>query len=453
MYVASAINAYQDDRDEVQRLAPQPCTIADTGLAENLLGDLLCKHLHDAGVLDMPQLVARLALTGSVLEELLAFLRKDGRIEVLGQTTGQGLRYALTERGRSAAKDALARSGYIGPAPYPVERYRQLLLAQTVHQSRIDAQAMREAFTGIVMRDELLDQLGPAMNSGRAIMIYGPPGTGKTYISQRLIRLLDDAVWIPHAIAINEAVLEIFDPQLHKPLPVAAKPTSLRLDQGVDRRLVQCQRPIIITGGELTLDMLDIRFDPYSRQYQAPLQLKASNGIFIIDDLGRQRVAPIDLFNRWIVPMEEKKDFLNLGGGRHCEIPFDLVLVFSTNLNPLALADEAFLRRIGYKLHFEHLLPAEYARIWQQECDKLGIAYDAELVTYVLEHLHRPAQTPLLPCHPRDLLGMALDRQRYLGVGQIQALTPETLIWAWRNYFVSLSTSSATSSVNSSATR
>ncbi len=240
MTALSSINIYQEPTDALQKLAPQPCTIADTGLAENLLGDLLCKHLHDAGVLDMPQLVTRLALTGSVLEELLAFLRKDGRIEVLGQTSGQGLRYALTERGRSVAKDALARSGYIGPAPYPVERYRKLLLAQTVHQSGINAQAMREAFSGIVMRDELLDQLGPAMNSGRAIMIYGPPGTGKTYISQRLIRLFSDAVWIPFAIAINEAVLEIFDPQVHKPLPVELKKTSLRLDQGVDRRLVQC---------------------------------------------------------------------------------------------------------------------------------------------------------------------------------------------------------------------
>jgi len=431
-------NIYQEQTDALQQLAPQPCSVADTGLAENLLGDLLCKHLHDAGVLDMPQLVARLALTGSVLEELLAFLRKDGRIEVLGQTTGQGLRYALTERGRSAAKDALARSGYIGPAPYPVERYRLLLQAQTVHQCRVDAPAMRDAFAGIVLRDELLDQLGPAMNSGRAIMIYGPPGTGKTYISQRLIRLFSDAVWIPYAIAINEAVVEIFDPQVHKPLLAEVKQRNLRLDEGVDRRLVQCRRPIIITGGELTLDMLDVRFDPYSRQYQAPLQLKASNGIFIIDDLGRQRMAPVDLFNRWIVPMEEKKDFLNLGGGRHCEIPFDLVLVFSTNLNPLELADEAFLRRIGYKLHFDHLQPDEYERIWQQECEKLRIPYDPELVKYVIEHLHRPEKMPLLPCHPRDLLGMALDRQRYQGGDDSQTLSPQTLNWAWRNYFVSL---------------
>jgi predicted ATPase with chaperone activity len=438
MHALSPIGTEQDAGDPIQRLAPQPCSLAQTGLPDNLLGDLLCKHVHDAGVLDMAQLVERLALTGSVLEELLAFLRKDGRIEVLGQSGGQGLRYALTERGRSAAKDALARSGYIGPAPYPVERYRQLLLAQTVHDSRIDAQAMRQAFAGVVLQEALLDQLGPAMNSGRAIMIYGPAGTGKTYISQRLINLFHEAVWIPRAIAIGEAIVEIFDPLVHKPLPSATKAPSLRLDQGVDRRLLQCLRPIIVTGGELTLDMLDIRFDPYARLYQAPLQLKASNGIFIIDDLGRQRVAPVDLFNRWIVPMEEKKDYLNLGGGRHCELPFDLLLVFSTNLNPLQLADEAFLRRIGYKLHFDHLQSDEYERIWRQECEKLGIAFDPTLVAYAIAELHQAENRPLLPCHPRDLLGMALDRQRYLGGDDAQALSPQTLSWAWRNYFVSL---------------
>jgi predicted ATPase with chaperone activity len=438
MHALSPVSSDQEGLDPIQFLAPQPRNVAETGLTDNFLGDLVCKHLHDAGVLDMAQLVGRLALTGSVLEELLAFLRKDGRVEVLGQTGGQGLRYGLTERGRNVAKDALARSGYIGPAPYPVERYRQLLQVQTVHDSRIDARAMHEAFAGVVLQDELLDQLGPAMNSGRAIMIYGPAGTGKTYISQRLINLFNGAVWIPHAIAISEAVVEIFDPQVHKPLSVEGGPRSLRIDQGVDRRLLRCRRPIIITGGELTLDMLDIRFDPYTRLYQAPLQLKASNGIFIIDDLGRQRMAPVDLFNRWIVPMEEKKDYLNLGGGRHCEIPFDLILVFSTNLNPLDLADEAFLRRIGYKLHFDHLQEDEYQRIWQQECEKLGIPYDPELVVYAIERLHRVEARPLLPCHPRDLLGMALDRQRYQGVDDSQILSPKTLIWAWRNYFVSL---------------
>ena len=184
------------------------------------------------------------------------------------------------------------------------------------------------------------------------------------------------------------------------------------------------------------MEQLDVRFDPSTRQYQASLQLKASNGLFIIDDMGRQRMAPAELFNRWIVPMEEKRDFLNLGGGRHCELPFDLVLVFSTNLNPLELADEAFLRRIGYKLQFSYLKVDEYERIWRQECERLGLAYDPLLLRYALQTLYEAEGVPLVPCHPRDLLSMALDRQRYLG-GE-GALSPQELEWAWRSYFVQI---------------
>ncbi|WAG77314.1 AAA family ATPase [Metapseudomonas furukawaii] len=436
MYAISDSDAYPSEREAVQRLAPQPRTIRDTGLADNFLGDLVCKHLHDAGVLDLPHLVERLALTGAVLEEILAFLRKDGRIEVLGQAGGQALRYGLTERGRSSARDALARSGYIGAAPFPISAYRSLLKLQTIHHGRITARDMRTAFHGVVLAEAMLDQLGVAMNSGRAIMIYGPAGTGKTYISSRLIRLFAEAIWVPYAIAINEAVVEIYDPQVHQRLDDRPDANKLLLDEGIDRRLLCCKRPIVITGGELGMEQLDIRYDPFSRLYQAPLQLKASNGLFIIDDMGRQRMAPAELLNRWIVPMEEKRDFLNLGGGRHCELPFDLILVFSTNLNPLELADEAFLRRIGYKLHFNYLQPEEYGRIWRQECERLGLAFDPVLLRYVLQGLYELQGMPLVPCHPRDLLGMALDHQRYLdGSGP---LSPQDLEWAWHNYFVQL---------------
>ncbi|GLZ89054.1 ATPase AAA [Metapseudomonas resinovorans] len=436
MYAVSDSGAYPSEREAVQRLAPPPRNIRETGLAENFLGDLVCKHLHDAGVLDLPHLVERLALTGAVLEEILTFLRKDGRIEVLGQAGGQALRYGLTERGRSAARDALARSGYIGAAPFPVSTYRSLLKVQTIHHGRVTARDMRSAFQNVVLADSMLDQLGVAMNSGRAIMIYGPAGTGKTYISSRLIRLFDEVIWVPYAIAINEAVVEIYDPQVHQGLEDSAPSNRLLLDEGIDRRLLCCKRPILITGGELSMEQLDIRYDPFSRLYQAPLQLKASNGLFIIDDMGRQRMAPAELLNRWIVPMEEKRDFLNLGGGRHCELPFDLILVFSTNLNPLELADEAFLRRIGYKLHFNYLQFQEYERIWRQETERLGIPFDPVLLRYVLQGLYEPQGMPLVPCHPRDLLGMALDRQRYLdGSGP---LSPQDLEWAWHNYFVQL---------------
>ena len=436
MYAISNTRVSLDDRQALQQLAPQPRTILETGLADNFLGDLVCKHLHDAGVLDMVQLSARLALTGAVLEEVLTFLRKDRRVEVLGQAGGQTLRYGLTERGRNSARDALARSGYIGAAPYPVSAYRSLLKLQTIHHGRISAHDMHHCFGSMVLAQNMLDQLGVALNSGRAIMIYGPAGTGKTYVSSRLIRLFAEAIWVPHAIAINEAVIEIYDPQVHKRLDDDEPQNALLLNEGIDRRLLRCERPLVITGGELTMEQLDVRYDPFSRQYQAPLQLKASNGLFIIDDLGRQRMTPDELLNRWIVPMEERRDFLNLGGGRHCELPFDLILVFSTNLNPLELADEAFLRRIGYKLQFGYLKPGEYERIWIQETQRLGIPYDPNLLAYVLRELYGAENMPLVPCHPRDLLNMACDRQRYLeGAGP---LTAQELEWAWHNYFVQL---------------
>ena len=436
MYAISSNRVSLDEREAVQLLAPQPRTILETGLADNFLGDLVCKHLYDAGVLDMVQLVARLALTGAVMEEILTFLRKDRRVEVLGQAGGQAMRYGLTERGRNSARDALARSGYIGAAPYPVSAYRSLLKLQTIHHGRISAHDMHHCFGSMVLAQSMLDQLGVALNSGRAIMIYGPAGTGKTYVSSRLIRLFAESIWVPHAIAINEAVIEIYDPQVHKRLDDDEQQNALMLNEGIDRRLLRCERPIVITGGELTMEQLDVRYEPFSRQYQAPLQLKASNGLLVIDDLGRQRMTPEVLLNRWIVPMEERRDFLNLGGGRHCELPFDLILVFSTNLNPLELADEAFLRRIGYKLQFGYLKPGEYERIWIQETQRLGIPYDPALLSFVLRELYGAENMPLVPCHPRDLLNMACDRQRYQeGAGP---LTTQELEWAWHNYFVQL---------------
>ncbi len=314
--------------------------------------------------------------------------------------------------------------------------YRSLVKVQTIHHARVNAEKMRAVFSGVVLADDLLDQLGVAMNSGRAIMIYGPAGTGKTYISGRLIRLFGEAIWVPYAIAINDSVVEVYDPQIHQRLDDRDQYNSLLLSEGIDRRLLCCMRPLVVSGGELSMEQLDVRYDPFNRRYLAPLQLKASNGLYIIDDLGRQRMPPAELFNRWIVPMEEKRDFLNLGGGQQCVLPFDMVLVFATNLNPLELADEAFLRRIGYKLRFNYLKPQKYERIWRQEGERLGIAFDPQLLRYVLRELYEAEGMPLVPCHPRDLLGMALDRQRY--TERSGPLTPDDLQWAWRNYFVQL---------------
>jgi hypothetical protein len=421
----------------LEKLAPRPNTLAETGLSESFLGDLVVKHLLDGGVLTLANLTERLALSGAIIEKIMAFLRKEARIETRGivaDGSASNLRYALTERGRESAQDALLRSGYIGPAPVPLKDYERVARAQTVHGGNVDAAAMKAVFAGVVIRDEIRDKIGPALNSGRAIFIYGHAGTGKTFITQQLVKLFPQETLVPHAIAINETVVEVFDPMLHRVVDMGVATPNIMLGRGHDPRYACCTRPAVVSGGELTADMLDIHYDHATRRYQAPLQLKANNGVFIIDDMGRQRIAPEVIFNRWIVPLEEKKDYLTLGAGRHFTVPFDLVLIFSTNLHPTDIADEAFLRRIGYKIEFPTLTPAEYRQIWDNFCAKAGISVEADVFDYVVNGLHKIDQVPLLPCHPRDLLSIAADRAAY--EGHTHQINRDSMAWAWKNYFV-----------------
>lgn len=424
------------------QLAPTPTSVKDTGLSESMLGDLVLKHLLESGVLSLPTISERLALPGKVTEEILNFLRSEARIEILaGVEADNSLRYNLTGRGRQTALDAMARNGYVGPAPVPLHEYAKVVRQQTIHTGAVTRENVRHAFSDLVIKGALLDQLGPSVNSGRAIFIYGPAGTGKTYITQRLSRLFSDEVLIPHAISVNETTVAVFDPVKHRRVDHdfgAVDNQALLFKRQFDRRWVCCERPVIISGGELTSDMLEVQLEPQTKSYQAPLQLKANNGLFIIDDMGRQRVTPEEVFNRWIVPMEEAKDYLSLGSGRHFSVPFDLILVFSTNMNPTDLADEAFLRRIGYKIEFGYLERNEYEAIWRGVCESKGIVCSQDVLDYAIDQLHGRHQTPLLPCHPRDLLSMAVDRASYLS--QPKVLETAHLDWAWNNYFVKLNT-------------
>ena len=416
------------------KLAPKPTTLAQTGLSLTFLADLLGKHLLTAGVLTTTALIERLALAGPIVSQILNYMRAEGRVEVRSrQGLDADLRYGLTEKGRHEANDAMARGGYVGPAPVPLADYVPLVAKQSVHGHRITREAVQEAFAGIVISEELLDRLGPAMNSRRAIFLYGHAGTGKTFTARKLAALLGGLVLVPHAIAVNETVVEVFDPLCHEQLAFSDPPPAALLDQGFDTRYAACERPIVLVGGELSADMLELQSDPSSRSYSAPIQLKANNGFLLIDDLGRQRVEPAVLFNRWIVPMDMRVDSLMTNRGHHFTVPFDLVLVFSTNLRPEDIADQAFLRRLGYKIEFMAVEPGQYKQIWQRVCAEHSIAYDGGLVDYVIEQLHRRSHVPLLPCHPRDLLGMAVDRTTYLGRPR---LDKETLRWAWDNYFL-----------------
>jgi hypothetical protein len=422
---------------ELSRLAKRPQNLQDAGLSQAFVSDLVAKHILDGGVQTLVSLAERIALSGRILESVLHFMRQEAKVEVFAEDgSSTGLRYGLTDRGRTSALDAMFRSGYAGPAPVPLAEYARVVRAQSVHGRSVTRDAMRTAFEGVVLEESLLDRLGPSLNSGRAIFVYGPAGTGKTYIAQRLRRLFRDHTPIPHAVLVNDSIVELFDPIVHKAITLEDSGSTLMLDEGHDPRYVCCERPVIISGGELTADMLEIQYDDATRTYRAPLQLKANNGMFMIDDMGRQRVAPETVFNRWIVPMEEKSDYLHLSSGRHFSVPFDLVLIFSTNLHPLDLADEAFLRRIGYKIKFDYLAPRAYQQIWKAECKALGVIFDQEVLDFVLRELHEKKQVQLLPCHPRDLLGIAVDLVTY--VDQPRSLTKQHMRWAWNNYFVTM---------------
>lgn len=420
--------------ERLARLSPRPTTLEQTGLSLTFLADLLGKHLAQVGVLTTSQVVERMALSGPIIDQLLQFMRAEGRIEVRSRLgLDLELRYGLTDKGRHEATDALNRSGYVGPAPVPLADYVALVRKQSVHQEKVTRQAVHDAFEGMVIAGELLDRLGPALNSRRAIFLYGHAGTGKTYTARRLASVLSGLVLVPHAIAVNDTVVEVFDPLCHEQLAFSNPPLPTMLDQGFDPRYVPCERPIVVTGGELSAEMLELQLDPTTRSYSAPIQLKANNGFLLIDDLGRQRVEPSVLFNRWIVPMDSQQDSLVTHRGHHFQVPFDLVLVFSTNLRPEDIADQAFLRRLGYKIEMLPIQPDEYRLIWQRACAERGASYDGGLVDYVIEQLHKRRHIPLLPCHPRDLLGMALDRAAYLGRGRLDT---DALRWAWDCYFL-----------------
>ena len=417
-----------------QEFAPRPRSIAETGLAQDFLCDLLAKHLYWRGDLNQQELVERMALAWPVLEKLVNFMRVSGYIEVLGTRENFTLlRYALTDRGRNLALDAQLKSGYVGCAPVPLPLYERVVEAQSVHRSRVTREDVSRVFKDIVIRESVLAQLGPAMHSGRPIFIYGPSGTGKTYIGRLLASLLGGSVLIPHSLAVGDYVVQFFDPSIHHPLPESNEARQFLLEIGHDPRFVRCQRPSVVTGGELTLDMLELAHDVITKQYFAPLQLKANNGIYMIDDLGRQRFRSADLLNRWIVPLEQKLDYLTVGSGTRFPVPFNVVLIFSTNINPLDLADEAFLRRLGYKILFDVLTPTEYEAIWHQVCDNNSIKFDEGAFKYILELYHQEDR-PLLPCHPRDLLGLVMDQCRY--EGEQNQMTAERLGRAWNNYFV-----------------
>jgi predicted ATPase with chaperone activity len=418
-------------------LPAAPRTPAETGLPVQLLGDLVLKVMQQHGITHVQELSAHLKLPVAVLETLFSQLRRDTLVEVRRRGALDGdVIYDLTQAGRIRAADALGRNLYCGPAPVPLAAYTARVQSQSVGSMGVTHERLQQVLADVVVSAEVRDQFGAAMNSQRAIMVYGPAGSGKTYLCEQMARLLSGPVAIPHAIDVDGEIIRFFDPLMHRPVARgAAESSTLDMRHRSDDRWVLCERPIVVTGGELTLEMLDLVFDPRAGYYHAPPHFKANNGIFLVDDLGRQLVTPRQLLNRWVIPMEHRHDYLMLRNGGKFRIPFDTLLFFSSNLRPDEIADEAFLRRIGYKIFVGEVTLDDYRRITRDVCDDFGVPYAEDAFDRLVTGYHRRFGRPLLACTPRDLVSQIADYAAYRGIAA--ELTPDLLDWAWHNHYAS----------------
>lgn len=419
---------------QVAAFMPAPRNLEETGLSFFFVLELIAKILYRGGQLKLAELASRIHLPISVLEPILAFMRNERLCEISHRSdTEASITYNLTDLGKLRANDYMARCQYAGAAPVTLGAYIERIKAQSMAGQPITRSMIKQAFDGIVIQQHILDTFGAAINSGRAVFVYGPAGSGKTFVAEHLAHALSGDVFIPHAVLVDNEIIQAYDPLVHEAV-ASDKSVDFRLERlRRDDRWVLCKRPIVLTGGELTLSMLDLDFDESSRFYTLPPQMKANNGLLIIDDLGRQLVKARDLMNRWIVPLDRHLDYMTLHNGKKFMVPFDVTVVFSTNLKPTDLADEAFLRRLGYKIPLGSLDEDDYRAIFKQVCEEFDIPFSEQGLHYLLHQHHYREGRPLLACVPRDILRQVLDVAKYDGVRP--ELNEAMLDWAWHNYF------------------
>ncbi len=404
-----------------------PQKIQDLGIRRSLLEDLALKILYYEGELTLLELGRKMCLSYNIVEQLFERLRKEQLCEVKGMT-GTVHRIAITSGGRNRALELLALNHYYGPAPVSLDDYVARIRAQSIRDADVRPPQVQKAFSHLVLNEETLNVLGTAVVSGRCIILYGPAGTGKTAMAEAIPKIYGDQVWIPHAVEVDGQIITVYDSHLHGRLEETEEAMGDH-----DRRWALCRRPRVVVGGELTLEMLDLQMNPLTKFYSAPLQMKANNGVLVVDDFGRQRMRPEDMLNRWIVPLDRRIDFLNLAGGKQIEIPFDLFVAFATNLDPRSLADEAFLRRIQTKIKVDYVPAGQFHEIFRRVCDEYKLVYDATVVDGVLSLL-AALQQPLRACYPRDIVQHICWAARYQGVEP--HLDGPSVRQACRNYFL-----------------
>jgi predicted ATPase with chaperone activity len=421
---------------------PVPETLRDTGISEEAIQDLLLKVLYVQGARTGQQVSDSLCLSFTLVDDLLLGLQQRQFVGV--RSTGghgrAGSIFDITAAGRERAREAFESSQYIGPVPVPLADYRGWMEAQSIRNVQVTRSRLQEGFRHMVIEPAFLELLGPAINSAKSLFLYGDPGNGKSLIAESIASIMGGSIFLPHAIEVDGQVIVLYDPVYHKPALSDEEPISgvssiwRQTGEEYDRRFVRVRRPVVVAGGELTLDQLDLQYDPFTKVYQAPFQLKASGGVLIIDDFGRQRTPARDLLNRWIVPLDKRIDYLTMHTGSKFPVAFDCLLIFATNIEPRELVDESFLRRIHYKVHVLDPTPIQYAEIFRRCCEARGIAFQPAAVEYVYREYYERRGIPARACHPRDIADHLCDAARFLE--QPPALTQELIESACSTYFL-----------------
>jgi predicted ATPase with chaperone activity len=421
----------------VEDLLPDaPKTLEDTGLPAELVYQIVTRTMHATGAQTGTELGNKLGVTFAVIEPCVELLKRDRHAEIAGGSIApQSYVYRLTEAGHARAAEFGEQSQYAGSLPVPLEQYTAYMAAfhqaATPHVTRL---AVRDAFKHLVLSDRVLDQLGPAIASRHSLFLYGPPGNGKTKIAQTIGELLPGEIAIPHAIAVERDIIRVFDPMNHVEIDDPERARTLAYETPRDNRWVRCKRPVVTVGGELTLDSLELGYLASNGFYRAPLQTLANGGVLIIDDFGRQRSSPSEILNRWIVPLESRIDHLVLQSGQKFEMPFETLIVFATNLNPLELLDESFLRRIRYKVYAESPSHDDFIHIFERVCEERGLTFHRDVVEKLIATELEPRHVQLRGCQPRDLIEHALSLAAY--IEKPNELSPELLSAACATYFL-----------------
>jgi predicted ATPase with chaperone activity len=420
-----------------------PSAPEEFGLGTPFIYDLILRTIFFRGQITGGDIANFINVQFAAISSILQAMRKQMLIDIVGQKGASGDSSFIYEikppKGTAAIEEAMSKTSYVGPMPVPFTDYVESILAQTVKKLTVTRLSIQRAFADLIISDETFNEIGPAINSASSIFFFGFPGNGKTSIAERITRLMGDTIYIPHAVEANGQIIKLYDPIQHtlakEEENFDTSDTILKRGGDYDKRYIKIRRPTIVVGGELVMPMLDLKYNPIGKYYEAPLQMKANGGIFMIDDFGRQQVRPMDLLNRWIVPLEKKYDYLTTITGTKIEVPFDQLLIFSTNLDPTQLADEAFLRRIKFKIEVRDPDEAQFRKIWELVCRSKKVEFDENGINYLVNKWYLPMNRPFRMCQPRDILDQMMSIAKY-NMERVN-FSPDLIDAACSTYFIS----------------